>query len=91
MQNKYVQSAYIITTSKYFLFRSFRVAFTNHQFSGCWNNALQPLWIAGKLLSSDYEHEIILNLLDKIESTTGWQMKFRKKDLKKYWNGLMVE
>ncbi|EAZ62980.2 fungal transcriptional regulatory protein [Scheffersomyces stipitis CBS 6054] len=58
---------------------------------GCWNNALQPLWIAGKLLSSEEEHTIILNLLDKIESTTGWQMNFRARDLKRFWDGKLVE
>lgn len=60
-------------------------------FSGCWNNALQPLYIAGKHLSGEDEHEIILNLLNKIEKTTGWQMNFRAKDLVKFWNGLKVE
>ncbi|EGV62638.1 hypothetical protein CANTEDRAFT_94621 [Yamadazyma tenuis ATCC 10573] len=52
---------------------------------GCWNNSLQPLWIAGQLLSSDQEHEVVLNLLSKIEATTGWQMNFRAEDLKKHW------
>lgn len=58
--------------------------------SGCWNNALQPLWIAGKLLSSDIEHKIIIDLLNEIESTTGWQMRLRIRDLKKYWSGNMT-
>ncbi|CAH6720014.1 hypothetical protein CLIB1444_03S02498 [[Candida] jaroonii] len=58
----------------------------HNEHHGCWNNALQPLWIAGQLLSSSQEHEIVLNLLSKIESTTGWQMNFRANDLKKYWD-----
>lgn len=54
---------------------------------GCWNCALQSLWIAGQLLSSDQEHDIILSLLNKIEKATGWQMKYRVRDLQKHWNG----
>lgn len=54
---------------------------------GCWNNALQPLWIAGKHLSSEEEHKIILDLLNRIEKATGWQMNFRARDLIDYWNG----
>lgn len=59
----------------------------HNEHHGCWNNALQPLWIAGQLLSSKEEHEIVLNLLHKIESTTGWQLGFRARDLEAYWNG----
>lgn len=60
---------------------------SHNEHHGCWNNALQPLWIAGQLLSSEQEHEAVLNLLSKIERLTGWQMNFRAKDLKKHWNG----
>lgn len=59
----------------------------HNEHHGSWNNALQPLWIAGQLLSSKEEHEIVLNLLHKIESTTGWQLGFRARDLEAYWNG----
>ncbi|KAK9235044.1 hypothetical protein V1525DRAFT_411112 [Lipomyces kononenkoae] len=52
---------------------------------GCWNNALQPLWIAGRLMSHRSEHIAILELLDKIEKTTGWAMKWRGDDLKAIW------
>lgn len=54
---------------------------------GAWNCASQPLWVAGQLLSSDQEHEIVLSLLNRIETTTGWQMKFRIRDLQRHWNG----
>ncbi|CUM63862.1 uncharacterized protein PRCAT00001450001 [Priceomyces carsonii] len=65
------------------------ISIHNHN-HGCWNNAVQPLWIAGKLLSSDEEHETILNLLNEIETTTGWQMTLRAKDLKSYWDGTIA-
>jgi hypothetical protein len=52
---------------------------------GCWNNSVQTLWIAGKLLTHEDEHRVILELLDRIESTTGWAMKFRAKDLIEFW------
>lgn len=55
----------------------------NHQ--GCWNYALEPLWIAGQLLSSAEEHAIILNLLEKIERCTGWPMSYRIVSLKQHW------
>ncbi|KAK9321375.1 hypothetical protein V1517DRAFT_262531 [Lipomyces orientalis] len=52
---------------------------------GCWNNALQPLWIAGRLMSHHTEHIAILRLLDEIEKSTGWAMKWRGDDLKELW------
>uniref|UniRef100_A0A060TEC4 ARAD1D51106p n=1 Tax=Blastobotrys adeninivorans TaxID=409370 RepID=A0A060TEC4_BLAAD len=52
---------------------------------GCLNNALQPIWIAGRLLSSKEEHEIVASLLKRIELKTGWSMKWRLQDLRKYW------
>jgi Fungal specific transcription factor domain/Fungal Zn(2)-Cys(6) binuclear cluster domain len=52
---------------------------------GCWNNALQPLWIAGQLMSSKSERKSISNILKKIDSTTGWSMKGRLHDLELIW------
>ncbi|KAK9452533.1 fungal-specific transcription factor domain-containing protein [Dipodascopsis uninucleata] len=52
---------------------------------GCWNNALQPLWVAGKLMSHHSEHDAILELLRQIEKTTGWAMRWRGEDLKEIW------
>jgi hypothetical protein len=52
---------------------------------GCWNNSVQALWVAGKLLTHKDEHRIILDLLNEIETTTGWAMKFRAKDLSEFW------
>lgn len=53
---------------------------------GCWNNSVQSLYVAGKLLTHKDEHKIVLELLDTIERTTGWYMKFRAKDLMEYWD-----
>lgn len=55
----------------------------NHH--GCLNNALQPLWIAGRQMSHHTEHKAILELLDRIERDTGWAMRWRGEDLKEYW------
>jgi hypothetical protein len=55
---------------------------TNH---GSWINALQPLWIAGKIMSHASEHQAILDLLARIESETGWATAWRAHDLKEYW------
>jgi hypothetical protein len=52
---------------------------------GCWNNSVQALWVAGKLLTHKDEHRIILDLLIEIETTTGWAMKSRAKDLSEFW------
>ncbi|KAK9311190.1 hypothetical protein V1524DRAFT_443283 [Lipomyces starkeyi] len=52
---------------------------------GCWNNALQPLWIAGRLMSHHSEHVTILQLLNTIEKNTGWAMNWRGEDLKEWW------
>ncbi|KAK6063356.1 hypothetical protein SCUP515_12472 [Seiridium cupressi] len=52
---------------------------------GCWTNALQPLWIAGRVFSSRDEHKFILNLLERIESETGWATRWRADDLREWW------
>ncbi|ORY72080.1 uncharacterized protein BCR38DRAFT_329249 [Pseudomassariella vexata] len=52
---------------------------------GCINNAIQPLWLAGRLLSHRSEHEIIIKLLRSIESTTGWGSCWRIPDLESAW------
>jgi hypothetical protein len=48
-------------------------------------NSLQPLWIAGKIMSHETEHRAILDLLAQIESDTGWATAWRAEDLKDYW------
>lgn len=46
---------------------------------GCLNNAIQPLWIAGKLFSHSSEHERIIQLIQDIEAETGWGYSPRRK------------
>ncbi|KAH8127120.1 hypothetical protein LI328DRAFT_164174 [Trichoderma asperelloides] len=60
------------------------ISLTNpHQ--GCLNNAIQPLWLAGRLLSHESEHAIVVNLIRDIESTTGWGTSWRIPDLEAAW------
>jgi hypothetical protein len=53
--------------------------------SGCWTNALQPLWIAGKAMSHYSEHAAIVETLVRIERETGWATAWRVEDLKEFW------
>ena len=39
---------------------------------GCLNNAIQPLFVAGKLFSHRSEHVVVANIINTIESSTGW-------------------
>ncbi|CAK7216043.1 hypothetical protein SEUCBS140593_002737 [Sporothrix eucalyptigena] len=61
---------------------------------GCLNNAIQPLWIAGRLLSHRAEHTVIVKLIRSIEAMTGWAACWRIADLEVAWgyrpNGLGV-
>ncbi|KAK0650714.1 putative transcriptional regulatory protein [Lasiodiplodia hormozganensis] len=52
---------------------------------GAWINGLQPLWVAGKLMSHPSEHRAILNVLARIENESGWATKWRADELKEYW------
>ena len=52
---------------------------------GAWINSLQPIWIAGKIMSHESEHRAILALLAKIERETGWATAWRAKDLRDFW------
>ncbi|CAG7990686.1 unnamed protein product [Penicillium salamii] len=52
---------------------------------GCWTNALQPLWIAGKAMSHYSEHTAIIETLVRIERETGWATAWRVEDLKEFW------
>ena len=53
--------------------------------SGCWTNALQPLWLAGKVMSHHSEHAAIIETLSRIERETGWATAWRVEDLKEFW------
>lgn len=60
------------------------ISLTNpHQ--GCLNNATQPLWIAGRLLTHESEHARIVKLLWDIEAKTGWGTCWRIPDLETAW------
>jgi hypothetical protein len=48
-------------------------------------NSLQPLWIAGKIMSHETEHQAILGILKRIETDTGWATAWRADDLRDYW------
>ncbi len=48
-------------------------------------NSLQPLWIAGKIMSHETEHRAIIDLLAQIERDTGWATAWRAEDLRDYW------
>lgn len=52
---------------------------------GCLNNAIQPLWIAGRLFSHSSEHERIIQLIQDIEAETGWGTCWRIRDLELAW------
>lgn len=52
---------------------------------GCLNNAIQPLYIAGKLLSHRSEHVVVADIINSIENTTGWGARWRLKDLERAW------
>lgn len=52
---------------------------------GCLNNAIQPLWVAGKLLSHRSEHSVLVRLIWNIEALTGWGTCWRISDLEAVW------
>lgn len=52
---------------------------------GAWTNSIQPIWIAGKVMSHPSEHRAILNILERIQRETGWVTTWRREDLKNWW------
>ncbi|KFY45548.1 hypothetical protein V495_02923 [Pseudogymnoascus sp. VKM F-4514 (FW-929)] len=48
-------------------------------------NAIQPLYIAGKLLTHRSEHLLVARLFKIIDKTTGWGAMWRLKDLERAW------
>lgn len=60
------------------------ISLTNpHQ--GCLANAIQPLWVAGRLLTHRSEQELIVKVIQGIETTTGWGSCWRISDLENVW------
>ncbi|KAL3493697.1 fungal-specific transcription factor domain-containing protein [Aspergillus germanicus] len=58
---------------------------TSNKHQGCLNNAIQPLWIAGRLFSHASEHEQIVKIIRDIETETGWGAVWRIRDLEVAW------
>ncbi|KAL4926986.1 transcription factor domain-containing protein, partial [Aspergillus undulatus] len=58
---------------------------TSNKHQGCLNNAVQPLWIAGRLFSHTSEHEQIVKIIRDIEAETGWGACWRIRDLEVAW------
>ncbi|KAH8899978.1 hypothetical protein GQ53DRAFT_633710 [Thozetella sp. PMI_491] len=52
---------------------------------GCLNNAIQPLWVAGRLFSHKTEHEAIVKTIWSIDALTGWGARWRIQDLEAAW------
>jgi hypothetical protein len=52
---------------------------------GCLNNAIQPLWIAGRLLSHSSEQALVVKTIKQIEVLTGWTATWRIRDLESTW------
>lgn len=52
---------------------------------GCLNNAIQPLWIAGRLLSHSSEQALVVKTIQQIELMTGWTATWRIRDLESTW------
>jgi hypothetical protein len=52
---------------------------------GCLNNSIQPLWIAGRLLSHSSEQALVVKTIRHIEALTGWTATWRIRDLERTW------
>jgi hypothetical protein len=52
---------------------------------GCLNNAIQPLWIAGRFLSHSSEQALVVKAIRHIEVLTGWTATWRIRDLEHTW------
>ncbi|KAF2091334.1 hypothetical protein K490DRAFT_31285 [Saccharata proteae CBS 121410] len=52
---------------------------------GAWINGLQPVWVAGRLMSHPCEHKAILEILERIERESGWATGWRAAELREYW------
>ncbi|KAF2019168.1 hypothetical protein BU24DRAFT_418775 [Aaosphaeria arxii CBS 175.79] len=55
---------------------------------GCWTNCIQPLWLAGQVMSHPDEHRAITNIYKRIELETGWAATWRAVDLQQHWGDL---
>ena len=53
--------------------------------SGCLINAIQPLFVAGRLLSHRSEHVVVAKLFWRIERLTAWGAIWRLRELERVW------
>lgn len=59
--------------------------FLSNSDHGALIHALQPVWIAGKIMSHHSEHKAILANLKYVEEQTGWATAWRAQDLRDFW------
>ena len=56
-----------------------------NQDHGSWISGIRPLWVAGKVMANDAEHQSIVDMLVKIERATGWRTAWYAESLKQHW------
>lgn len=64
--------------------RSVGISLTNPH-KGCLANAIQPLYVAGKLFSHREEQAVVVNVIKHIEACTGWGSRWRIESLESVW------
>ncbi|KAG7693183.1 hypothetical protein KL930_004732 [Ogataea haglerorum] len=60
------------------------ISITNSDY-GAYSNSIQPLYVAGLILTSRQDYGILLNALHNVEKSTGWATQGRMNDLMKFW------
>ncbi|GMG19593.1 unnamed protein product [Ambrosiozyma monospora] len=74
------------TSLLYHAKRIIGIAITNSDY-GAYCNSIQPIFVAGTILTSKKEHGITLGALRNVEERTGWSTHWRCRDLIQYWDG----
>ncbi|GLA04092.1 hypothetical protein AnigIFM60653_004130 [Aspergillus niger] len=49
------------------------------------SHTVQPLFVAGQCFEGDAERQLVVDLLRRVESDTGWATEYRVKELQKQW------
>ncbi|GKZ20105.1 hypothetical protein AbraIFM66951_008175 [Aspergillus brasiliensis] len=49
------------------------------------SHTVQPLFVAGQCFEGDEERRLVVDLLRRVESDTGWATEYRVKDLQRQW------
>ena len=60
------------------------ISLTNSH-KGCLANAIQPLYVAGKLFSHRDEQAVVVDVIKQIEASTGWGSRWRIEGLESVW------